>query len=493
MATHLQQWILLHKTDRDVSFKIKSCMTNILRFCGIVRDHGESGLNNVMLAGSAHESGVLSRAFLRKKEKENYFEASNWELELDLEFVLLDLSKSLIDRIEETINNGFVKVRFSADELYTLSLKNGWKFPQEYKEVFRNIVRDGYISPKELKNVLQQNFVYNPTDKFPEAAIALLLNKNVDDIKLECVYPGVITKSSVMTQVIIKENEETFLNFSYDAVVLIRLDWWPEAAHQWITRKRAWPSKNDIKNLSSCCYVIPKSRLPEMVEHNGDNEINFRYTFSHVERKLMSMLSPQQSFVYFLFKSLFYFHVKSLKPDTIQSYCCKTIMLWTCEKFKSNDPFWDGNWYSTMQALAYLFSELSIAFQNGTLRHYFIEQINVIDNIPESLQKTLVQKISTIVSNNLDFVPHNVSKVLKFGQRLATLFSVINETSDALVSNKKIWLFLLKRPVFTAKVVYCLTYHQQYFYYSNIFILVFLLGFWLIFLCLCEVVPYFCF
>ena len=296
-----------------------------------------------------------------------------------------------------------------------------------------------------------------------------------------------------MTQVIIKENEETFLNFSYDAVVLIRLDWWPEAAHQWITRKRAWPSKNDIKNLSSCCYVIPKSRLPEMVEHNGNNEINFRYTFSHVERKLMSMLSPQQSFVYFLFKSLFYFHVKSLKPDTIQSYCCKTIMLWTCEKFKSNDPFWDGNWYSTMQALAYLFSELSIAFQNGTLRHYFIEQINVIDNIPESLQKTLVQKISTIVSNNLDFVPHNVSKVLKFGQRLATLFSVINETSDALVSNKKIWLFLLKRPVFTAKVVYCLTYHEQYFYYSNIFILVFLLGFWLIFLCLCEVVPYFCF
>ena len=146
-----------------------------------------------------------------------------------------------------------------------------------------------------------------------------------------------------------------------------------------------------------------------------------------------------------------------------------------------------------MQALAYLFSELSIAFQNGTLRHYFIEQINVIDNIPESLQKTLVQKISTIVSNNLDFVPHNVSKVLKFGQRLATLFSVINETSDAIVSNKKIWLFLLKRPVFTAKVVYCLIYHEQYFYYSIIFILVFLLGFWLIFLCLCEVVPYFCF
>ena len=73
MATHLQQWILLHKTDRDLSFKIKSCMTNILRFCGIVRDHGESGLNNVMLAGSAHESGVLSRAFLRKKKKRKLF------------------------------------------------------------------------------------------------------------------------------------------------------------------------------------------------------------------------------------------------------------------------------------------------------------------------------------------------------------------------------------------------------------------------------------
>ena len=484
MATPLQQWRSLHKIDQDVSFKIKSCMTSILRFCGIARDHGESGVSNVMLAGSAHEGGVLSRAFL-KKEKKN-----NWELELDLEFVLLDLSKSLKDHIEETTNNGFVRVRFSADELYTLSLKNGWKFSEEYRKVFKNIVRDGYIYPKELKNLLQQEFIYNPTSKFPEAVIALLFNKNVDGINLECTFPGAITKSSIMTQVIIKYREETLLTFSYDAVVLIRLDWWPEAAHQWITRKRAWPRESDIKNLSTCCYVIPKPRLPEMVEHNGDDEINFRYTFSHIERKLMSKLSPQQSFVYFLFKSLFYLHVKNLESDIIPSYCCKTTMLWTCEKFESSDPFWD----STMQAVAYLFSELSIAFQNGTMKHYFIEQINIIDNIPESIQKTLTQKISTIVSSILDFVPHDVSKISKFGQRFDALFSVINETSDVLVSsNKNIWLSLLKRPVFAAKVVYCLTYHEYYFYYSNIFILVFVLGFWFIFVCLCEVVPYFCF
>ena len=57
--------------------------------------------------------------------------------------------------------------------------------------------------------------------------------------------------------------------------------------------------------------------------------MDFRHTFLHIERELMSMFSQQQLFLYFLFKYVFYKHVKSLKPDIIQYYCCKTVTLWT--------------------------------------------------------------------------------------------------------------------------------------------------------------------
>ena len=133
--------------------------------------------------------------------------------------------------------------------------------------------------------------------------------------------------------------------------------------------------------------------------------MDFRYTFSHIERELMSMFSQQQMLVYFLFKSMFYKHVKTLKPDVIQSYCCKTVILWTCKKFDPGNPFWNENWKSTIQAFAYLFKELLVTFELVTLQHYFIQLINVIDNIPKGLQKILTQKIEAVILDIYDFIP----------------------------------------------------------------------------------------
>ena len=153
--------------------------------------------------------------------------------------------------------------------------------------------------------------------------------------------------------------------------------------------------------------------------------MDFRHTFSHIEQELMSMFSQQQLFLYFLFKYVFYKHVKNLKPDIIQSYCCKTVTLWTCEKIDPDSLFWDENWKSTIQVVVYLFKKLLAASQRGTLQHYFIPQINVIDNIPKDLQDILTQKLETVISETHKFIPQNVGSISKFGFHLKNrLFAI---------------------------------------------------------------------
>ena len=484
----IKKWKFLKKIDQDVTWNIKNCVSNLIRFSGIARNHGMTAVKNVTLAGSACESTVLSRAFL---VEEKYLEGGSFELEFDLEFILIELPKFLKKRVEKSEMNGFARLRLTLDEAFKLSLENGWNFPSEYKQNYSNIMLDGYISSSEMKKVLKQRFQYKHDGKFIEAFVALCFNKSVRDIELECVHPGVLTKSSVMTKIILRVEGETILEVSYDAVALIKLLWWPEAAQEWLTRRRIWPSKEDVKKLSSHCFIIPKPLTQHQIEspvyEKSERNMDFRYTFSHIERELMSMFSEQQMLVYFLFKSIFYKHVKTLKPDVIQSYCCKTVMLWTCEKFDPGSPFWDENWKSTIQAVVYLFKELLGAFQRGSLQHYFIQQINVIDNIPKGLQNAITQKIVTIIADIYDFIPQNLSDIYEFGSLLNNVFMTMKQGSDILAKERNIWWSILRRPLFTVNLIYCFTFHTYYRYYMHLLILIIGILVGLVFICVYHI------
>ena len=483
-----EQWKSLQRTDQNVSFNIKNCMPNIIQFSGIGRNHGITAIKNVTLAGSACEGTVLSRAFL---VEEGHSEKSNFELEFDLEFILIELPKILKESVEKTEMTGFVRLSLTLDEAFGLSLKNGWKFPGEYKQIYSYIIQSGCINTSEFKKAMKQLFIYRHDGKFLDAVIAFCFNKNVNDVEVECVYPGVLTKSSIMTTIIIKIKGEAVLKVSYDAVALIKLAWWPDAAQEWLTRHRNWPCKEDIAVLGSHCFIIPKPLTlhqteSDITESNARNAMNFRYTFSHIERELMSMFSQQQMLVYFLFKSIFYKHVKTLKPDVIQSYCCKTVMLWTCEKFDPGSLFWDENWKSTIQAVVYLFKELLVAFQQGTLHHYFIQEINVIDNIPIGLQKTLTQKIEAVILDIYDFIPQNVKDISKFGCFVNDKFLAMNQVKEILAMKKNFLWLILRRPLFTANLIYCFTFHTYYLYYLRMLMLIFVIVLGLVFLCMCD-------
>ena len=239
------------------------------------------------------------------------------------------------------------------------------------------VTENGYLNPSRLKEVIGEGFRCTH-DKFAEAAFAVMLNKSLSDVAVDCACPGKLTKSSIMVEVCIKVKEEAVMKLSYDTVFIIRLAWWPKAADEWRKRNRIWPEGHIVEGLTLCSYIIPKplNRTDDILDDAQTSDIlDFRYTFSHIERELISLLSDQQHFVYFIFKSTFYKHIKSISPETIQSYSAKTVMLWICEKFPPGNPFWGDNWESTIDAVVYLFEKLLHYFRSGHLEHYFIRQI----------------------------------------------------------------------------------------------------------------------
>lgn len=156
----------------------------------------------------------------------------NKESKFDLEFVLTDIPINLKHRLENTDKNGFTKTKLSGEELYKLLQKNGWKFG-EVNDVnaCTQVTENGYLNPSRLKEVIGEGFQCTH-DKFAEAAFAVMLNKSLSDVTVDCACPGKLTKSSIMVEVCIKVKEEAVMKLSYDTVFIIRLAWWPEAAEK---------------------------------------------------------------------------------------------------------------------------------------------------------------------------------------------------------------------------------------------------------------------
>ena len=465
------QWKELYVLDQVISDHARNSIKNSIHFSGVARNHGKSASKNVMLAGSAFEGSILSRCFLPLKTGDINV---NKECEFDLEFVLFDVPINLKDRLENTEKNGFTKVKLSGEELYRLLRKNGWKFGKMNDlKIWTQVTGNGCLNPSRLKEVIGKRFRYK-RNNFTDAACAVILNKSFSDVTVDCVCPGKLTRSSIKVEVSIKVKEEAVIKLSYDAVFIIRLAWWPEAAQEWRKRNRSWPKRHIIEGLTSCSYIIPKplKRTDGILDDAQNSDIlDFRYTFSHIERELILLLCDQQHFVYFIFKSTFYKHIKSISPETIQSYSAKTVMLWTCEKFPPDNLFWGDNWESTIDAIVYLFKKLLHHFRSGHLEHYFIRQINVIDNIPLKLNKKILEKLDILINNIDQYIPQSLHGVSEFGKLLRQFFGTAEEITDVILNKKQIWRFILRNPKLSIRTLYCLLCHKYYLFYINIFLL----------------------
>ncbi|XP_047134114.1 uncharacterized protein LOC101240377 isoform X2 [Hydra vulgaris] len=159
-----------------------------------------------------------------------------------------------------------------------------------------------------------------------------------------------------------------------DNVPCFYAPFWPEPASAWVTRKRIWPDNQLVESIQrNGFHFVPKS-LPE-----GEEKLEWRLSFSAAESVLSLHRTEKQSYIYFLFKSVFYRFVKTYSLEkSLTSYLCKTVMMWVCEKQPLS--WWEA--ISPEEGVLYLLRKLNKGIKQKKIKHYFIEDLNLLEHYP---------------------------------------------------------------------------------------------------------------
>ena len=244
------------------------------------------------------------------------------------------------------------------------------------------------------------------------------IGKNVNLV----IRPPKLTKATVESSIDIHDHKNYVCNWAWDVSTVFRINWWPDIAREWVFRKRNWPNKTFVNEFTKTAYLITKSS----VEPNLEKDVTeLRYSFSHLERELVSRRSADQNYIYLIFKSMFYKWIKPIDSDIISSLFAKTIMFWVCEELPPDNKIWQK--CSCIDAINHLFRELLSALEKSHLPYYFIPSINVIEKVTENVRIKMIPIVKDIVCVTEMFVPANVNEVIVVSQEMLSMVKSLNK------------------------------------------------------------------
>ena len=355
------------------------------------------GIKNVRVAGSSAEGAAIARLFRRNDLFPDHL---NREMEADFEYILFEIPENLKENVEDLHGKktGFLNLRLDLDFLRSVN-QSGWSLDEEEIALILDLAApNGYLLPYRLKEMAIDKLRFNDSDELVRTAFAFVLSKKLQDISFTDMKEG-INKSSMKYEGIVKTKQNPYLALLFDVVLLVKLKWWPKIANEWKTRKRNWPSNENVKELTKESFIITKPTHHEDVDYDT-NEL--RYSFSHVEKQLVLMRSRYQNMTYLIFKSMIYKWLSTIdgEENEIKSFLGKTVMFWVCEaNSKEDKTFWTEDYESLLNVLRYLFAEMSKYFAAGFMPYYFIPKINVIESIPVATRDKVILKIQAILQN----------------------------------------------------------------------------------------------
>ena len=367
---------------------------------------------NIRVAGSLVEGGGVARIFQRNA---TFPDDLNREGEVDIEFILAQMPHDMKHNIQDIQGKpGYVNLRVY-QELLEQANEIGWKITDTTRHDIKNATSSGgWLKPYKIKEAaLKRMPITKTTVKKLEPILADVFNEKTEHVSITATQA--ITKSTVQSDIMISINALPFYKISYDIVTLLELTWWPTVAQEWKLRKRKWPSSTEIEKISRICYIINK---PSISERDNEETEELRYSFTHVERELVRMRSRHQNKVYLIFKIMFLKWIKPLDPDRISSFIAKTIMFWTCEEFPSSHEMWYEDLDSMLHVLTYLFFQAQEAFEKHNLPYFFINTVNVIENIPKDIANIASVRITELLKNLVSYLPFPMEKELNAVKQL---------------------------------------------------------------------------
>ncbi|XP_065646382.1 uncharacterized protein LOC101240377 isoform X5 [Hydra vulgaris] len=245
-------------------------------------------------------------------------------------------------------------------------------FPNMYFRILDDLILAWSNNKSNLNDSINLACLICNIKRFNEPYLSyhMLFNKAFN----EFIQPELTNAISLIEESLSSNKKGITTEILIDNVPCFYAPFWPEPASAWVTRKRIWPDNKLVESIQhNGFHFVPKS-LPE-----GEEKLEWRLSFSAAESVLSLHRTEKQSYIYFLFKSVFYRFVKTyLLEKTLTSYLCKTVMMWVCEKQPLT--WWEA--ISPEEGVLYLLKKLNKGIKQKKIKHYFIEDLNLLEHYP---------------------------------------------------------------------------------------------------------------
>ena len=181
---------------------------------------------------------------------------------------------------------------------------------------------------------------------------------------------------------------------SSDTVFALSCIEWPECAREWLSRRRihGWPSKELIKQCKSLGFIVVSACHPA----SDEKQFQWRISFSHQERLLVTQFNSVQLKCYILLKIIKKELIKQyIKEDTLTSYHLKTCMLYILENTPSE--LWVPE--NLVGCLIMCLRQIHFWIRDEKIPNYFIPGENMLDRITKpELRRKLAARIDWILN-----------------------------------------------------------------------------------------------
>lgn len=317
--------------------------------------------------------------------------------------------------VEDVISKpGFVKIKWRENMLNLFHER----IHHEVKAAHRDIQgTPEYLHAEGIRRRSLKKLSFKDDDKLTEGILADLFQVRPEDIRKDVVEEVQGPSACISFSTTCPDGH--LLDVSIDSVASIALRFWPKIAKDWPGRKRFWPNPSAVSDIvENGVHIVAKT------SPGGEIDKEWRLSFSAAEKRLAKERNETQRKVYFIVKSLFYCHIIPFEEEGkhLPSYVIKTIMLWACERLSPEE--WKADHLE--ERVMELLLDLQISLEDGTLRHYFIPELNVLEGFSPSLIEKAYEKATTIVDDLYGSLPEDTGFTLGLAQSVKDKFTNFN-------------------------------------------------------------------
>ena len=343
------------------------------------------------------------------------------ELEIDQMCLIAEIRHDVSSDIIDWSHSppGFCRLRMSDDLQSKINLR--YQYVKGLQKIFRP--EQEYVSGREVK----QRFLewYEKTYEFPGPAVPDPDTEDSRDAGLSAMRPPIqadvdaapafrIIGRSFLghrhQETLVTVRPDYDLRFVADLVPCVKLQEWPEVAREWKDRERLWPPIDVVDEIveAGCHMVVKSSERRDDGAGATSGDYEWRLSFSIAEYRLAELRPTHQSFVYFIFKYLFYLKLKPLEHGgtRLSSYIIKTVMMWAMEEVNPGE--WGNDGSDPLPDLTLLLVKLATYLEAKTVPNYFIRDANLLQNVPDELLSEASERAHQMAADPLSFIPNEV-------------------------------------------------------------------------------------